>query len=507
MKKNVLISFAVFIAGLCSIVYELLISTAATYFLGDSVKQFSITIGIYLFSMGIGAFFAQYNQNKPLRFFIIIEFLLAILGGLSIPLIYYLFVELDAAQTQWCIWGLIFLIGLLTGTEVPLLTFALKNIEFKEGLSQVLSLDYFGGLIATLVFPFVLLPFVGLFHSSLLFGFINLCLGLVVIYLVKDKWRNYFLFAAIGIVAIIGLLFIKSDELLSNWDNRIYRAPIAEKIQTPYQLIVLTKKQEDIRLYLNRVIQFSSRDEHRYHESLVHTPLGVHREARRVLILGGGENLAAREVLKHSSIISVDVVDLDSMIFHLAKTNEDLIGINKNAAIDPRVNLIADDAFNFLSNTKNSYDIIISDLPDPNSEATAKLYTRQFFSLAKSCLKEDGIFITQAGEIYMANTAFNCIKTTVNEVYEEVYPLHCYIPSFGDWGFVMASDHKLDFSKVKGALPDSLLYLSEKNMLASFDFPKDIPDYETKVNHLDNPIILKYFIDDWEYWKSELRMK
>lgn len=505
MKKNIIISFSVFVAGLCSIIYELLISTAATYFLGDSVKQFSITIGIYLFSMGIGAFLSKYNQSKPISYFISIEYVLGLIGGLSIPIMYYLFVNVTPSEMQFYTWLLIFIIGLMTGMEVPLLTYAIQNVDIKDSLSNILSLDYLGGLIATLIFPFLLLPFIGLFYSSLIFGIINILLGMMMAMTLIDKnKKRYLVFGIFNLGVLLAFVWMAGN-LLHAWDEKIYKAPLSIKEQTSHQLIVMTKKQDDIRLFLNRVIQFSSEDEHRYHESLVHTPLVLSDNPKRILILGGGENLASREVLKHPGVETIDIVDLDSMIFHLAKTHQDLVHINQSAATDPRVNLNVGDAFNFLKENNEAYDVIISDLPDPNSEATAKLYTTQFFQLAKRSLTADGIFITQSGEIYMANSAFSCIVNTINEVFPHVTPYHTYVPSFGDWGFIITSKKELDFEKLKIPIDFQTKFLTNRTMQESFVWPKDIPIKATSINTMDNPIILQYFLEDWEKWKVELK--
>jgi spermidine synthase len=505
-KKNVLISFAVFIAGLCSIVYELLISTTATYFLGNSVKQFSLIIGIYLFAMGVGAYLSKFCKNKSLQFFVKIEYLLGLIGGLSVPLMYFMFVTVSADNMQFFTWLLIFVIGLLTGMEVPLLTYAISNAKFEDSLANVLSLDYLGGLIATLIFPFILLPFIGLYYSSLLFGIVNIALGLFLTLRLFEKKRKALL---LGIAPILILIFlmISGNKLLHVWDMKIYKAPIIVKEQTPHQLIVVTKKQDDIRLYLNRVIQFSSLDEYRYHEVLVHPVMMSHSAPKRILVLGGGESLAAREILKHRTVEVVDIIDLDPSIFQLAKNNADFKTINQNAALDPKVNLINDDAFSFLANNTLAYDIIISDLPDPNSEATAKLYTRQFFMLAKRSLAADGKFITQSGEIYFSNTAFSCIVNTMKEVFDTVVPLHTYVPSFGDWGFVIGTS---DRTKLKTAATESpifseLKYLDKNATTQLFELPKDIAIVDTKINSLDNPVILNYFLNDWKKWKPDVK--
>lgn len=502
MRKKILLALAVFIAGLCSIIYELLISTAATYFLGNGVKQFSLIIGVYLCAMGFGAFISKFFKEKSLLFFIRIEYLLGLIGGISVPLIYYLFITVSPVALQFYCLFIIFIIGLLTGMEVPLLTFVSSEKEVKDDLSNILSLDYIGGLIATLIFPFLLLPFLGLFYSSLVFGIVNIVLGLV---LSVRFYKNKKLQLVPGIVALLALalLVFYTGSLLKVWDEKIYKNPIVFNKQTPYQKIVLTKNAtDDIRLYLNRIIQFSSKDEHRYHESLVHVPLVLHKKPERVLILGGGENLASREVLKDSSVAVIDVVDIDKEIFKLAKEHALIKKINENAALNKKVNLIAQDAFTFLNTCKIKYDLIIADLPDPVNENIARLYSKQFFLMVKRTLNKDGIFVTQSGEIYFSNTVFSCIHTTMQEVFERVEPYHVYIPSFGDWGFNMA--FKTTEKPIrKKMLPDGLKFLNTTQLNHLYVWPTDVTIKNTAINTLDNPIILNYYLDDWKLWKKE----
>jgi len=170
---------AVFIAGLCSLIYELLISTTASYFLGDSIKQFSLTIGIYMAAMGLGSYLTRYLPDDLLGWFVKVEVLLGIIGGLSVPILYYGFDQLSVDSYQFLTLGITFLIGVLTGFEIPLLVRILKTYyPLKSNLAYVLSLDYVGALFATLLFPFLLLPFVGTFKTSIIFGAVNIILGL-----------------------------------------------------------------------------------------------------------------------------------------------------------------------------------------------------------------------------------------------------------------------------------------------------------------------------------------
>ena len=500
MKKQAILFFAVFIAGLCSIIYELLISATATYFLGNGVLQFSILIGVYLFSMGVGAYFSQFLKHQPLTFFIFIEYLLGFVGGISVPLLYFAFVEFSPTTLQIMALGIMFLIGVFTGMEVPLLTFVNQEKSLEKNLSSVLSLDYVGGLIATLIFPFVLLPFIGLFYSSLLFGIINIGLGMMLYFTLSDRKSPKFLLLGLGFLLVLTTGILYTGSLLNMWEERIYKNPIVENLQTPFQKIVLTKNKNDIKLFLNRTIQFSSADEHRYHEMLVHVALLYHPNPKHVLILGGGENLAAREVLKHESVQVIDVVDIDSMMFHLSKTNKHLRRINANAASDSRVRMIVDDAFTYLKNNAQRYDVIIADLPEPSSDALAKLYSRQFYMLVRRSLHPNGLFVTQSGEINLSNLSYNCILNTVASVFNHVKGYHTLVPSFGNWGFTLAAD--FDWQEYQPReLPKNLKYLDEFVLQSSFVFPKDITFVETKISTIDNPVVLNYFLEEFERWK------
>lgn len=497
MRKGLIIGLSVFIAGLCSIVYELLISTTTSYFLGDSIKQFSLTIGIYLFSMGLGAYLTRFLGENSLKFFIEVEYLLGIIGGLSVPLLYILFVNVSHEMLQIYSLGIIFVIGILTGMEVPLLILAFNTRSVKDSLSSVLSLDYIGGLAATLLFPFLLLPFVGLLYSSLFFGLVNILMGIFVAkFYLADNRRSL-----LGVPFLLVLLFVlfQAETFKKYWEDEIFKDPIVFNETSNYQWIVVTEKQDNVKLFLNRVIQFSSKDEYRYHESLVHSVVNACQYApKKVLVLGGGENLASRELLKYDFIEEIDVVDIDEMIFDLAKSNQRIKKLNNNAANDPRVKLIKEDAFVYLKECQTNYDIIIADLPDPSNEALARLYSKEFFYFAKRCLKKEGVFITQAVEVFLSRKTFTCIENTLMAVFDFTAKHHTQVPSFGDWGFIMASDKPISV-KDKFTLKN-LEYYSEKQYLIDSHFSKDALVSHSSVNTLDNPILLNYYLEEWNDW-------
>jgi len=506
--ERVAFFLAVFIAGLCSLIYELLISTTASYFLGDSIKQFSLTIGIYMAAMGVGSYLTRFLPDDLLGWFVKVEVLLGIIGGLSVPLLYYSFDQLTVDSYQFVTLGITFLIGMLTGFEIPLLVRILKTYyPLKSNLAYVLSLDYVGALFATLLFPFLLLPFVGTFKTSIIFGAVNVILGLGIyrfftqrLQITKKRWMEPMM-----IICLIGFVVIGvfSNKLLGHWEDNFYTARIIYSKETPYQKLVLTKNKSDLRLYINRIIQFSSLDEYRYHESLAMIPLQAAHFKKSVLILGGGEGLLAREVLKHPDVENITIVDLDPEVFRLGRENPHLRAVNENALTNPKVTLIAEDAMAFLRTTTAIYDVIIADLPDPSNEGVARLYSTAFFKLAQSKLSRYGIFATQATGPFHTRRAYWCIyESLLASGFEDVYPYHTYVPSFGDWGFLLATNNTVNPQQFSSTLP--LKYLNEENVKRMFYFEPDITNPgDLEINRLDHPVLLQYFLEDWERWRRD----
>lgn len=500
---------AIFIAGLCSIVYELLISTTASYFLGDSITQFSLIIGIYMAAMGLGSYFSKWLGDAHLpAWFIGVETLLGLLGGCSVPLLYFSFPQLSAEGFQALTLGVTLGVGVLTGFEIPLLARIMKKYyPLRTNLANVMALDYFGALAATLLFPFLLLPFFGLFRSAVAFGLLNIVLGIGVLYYFVGHLSKRFARRLAALAFGVGLCFTallwQSGHLLERWDSRAYPHRIIYSEQTPYQNLALTLNRDDLRLYINRIIQFSSTDEYRYHEALGVLPVSVAPYAENVLILGGGEGLLAREVLKSKRVKQLTIVDLDTAVFKLARQNSRLKALNEGALFDPRVKTVAQDASRFLGAAKSYYDLILVDLPDPSNEAVARLYSTWFFDLARQRLTPNGLLATQATSPFHTRKAFWCIVETLKASgFGEVQPYHTYVPSFGDWGFVLAGRKLPDLLPFSTPLP--VRYLSEEVVAAMMHFPKDTaPLPGLQPNRLDQPALLAYYLEEWEKWSRE----
>jgi spermidine synthase len=503
LSNKRIIIFSVFVAGLCSLVYELLISTTASYFLGDSVQQFSVTIGLYLASMGLGSYISRFIKTKLLRSFVAVEILLGLVGGLAVPILY---VSYAYGAVFWpVVVGLIVLIGALTGLEIPLLTRVMDREESLDvNLANVLSFDYLGALLATLAFPFVLLPMLGTFRASLTLGLFNLAVGGINLWWFEEvmerrsRWQGYGL--SVGAALVLAVLLFASGPLMDRWSDEVYEDRVVYREQTPYQKIVMTRWQDDFRLFLDGNLQFSSLDEPRYHESLVHIPMSQVRSPHQVLILGGGDGLAAREVLKYSSVERVTIVDLDPKMFEIARSYPALTRLNNRSLHSPRVRTVAEDAFLFLEETSQAYDLIIADLPDPNDVSLARLYSRTFYGLVRSRLASGGVFVAQATSPYFAREAFWTIRTTIAAAgFGHTEPYHVNVPSFGEWGFVMAAERPLDPAMADPSVDTK--FLNDDVVPGLFRFPKDLQSPDSlRPSTLDRPRVLDAYLDGWTYW-------
>ena len=504
-KESLVLIFSVFIAGLCSIIYELLIGTTTSYFLGDSIKQFSLTIGFYMAAMGLGSFLSRYIKKNVIQSFIGLEIALALIGGLSVPLLYLAF-----AYTDW--FGLlrfvfIIAIGILIGLEIPLLTRLMdRYYTLKINISNILSLDYCGALLATLLFPFILLPFIGTFKSSLVFGLINMLLAFVNLWAFREalqlkKWR-FFTIASFAATFLLAGILISSQSLLSHWHAASYQDRVIFAKQSPYQSIVVTKHREDIRLYLNGSLQFSSIDEYRYHESLAHIPMSLHPKAQRVLILGGGDGLLARELLKYDRLQQLTLVDLDPAVTDLATSNPYLTELNQHSLEHSQVSILHTDAFVYLSDSQDFFDIIIADLPDPSNASLARLYSREFYALIKQRLRPQGVFATQATSPFFAKDAFWCIYNTIQSSgFRDVRPYHVNVPSFAEWGFVVAANRSLAIDH--WSFPVETRFIDATQAEQLFRVAKDLssePNSTCQSSSLEQPMVLSLYLAGWQYW-------
>jgi len=495
---KLLLLVSVFAVATCGLIYELICGTLASYLLGDSVTQFSTVIGVYLFAMGIGSFLSRFVQRDVLGLFIRIEYLIGLVGGSTAALLFLLFAQVDSFRVP--LYSLIVIIGTMVGLEIPLMLRILKGrLEFKELVSKVFTFDYIGALAASLLFPLILVPHLGLVRSGFLFGMINAAVGLVAVEVLRSELPGVRTLRAGGwsTLALLAAGFVASDRILAWSEKANYVDNVIYAHSSPYQRVVLTRSTDDLRLYLNGNLQFSSRDEYRYHEALVHAGLARLPQARNVLILGGGDGLAAREVLRYPQMEHVTLVDLDSSVTGLFSRQENLVELNGHALSSPKLRLINADAFTWLREHRESFDFIIADFPDPSNFSVGKLYTTAFFELARSALARDGAMVVQCTSPFVARRSFWCVDATLHAVGFQTEPYHLYVPSFGEWGFILASPQRLP---VLWNLPPGLRYLTAESAHLLFEFPPDMAWVQTEVNRLNNQALVRYFEEEWAHY-------
>jgi spermidine synthase len=488
---------AVFTIATCGLIYELLAGTIASYLLGDSVTQFSTIIGVYLFSMGIGSYLSRYFTRDLVTRFIEIEILVGVIGGISSPVLFFAFAEIDAFRIVLYSW--VSATGVLVGLEIPFLMRILEDqFPFHDLVSKVLSLDYLGALAASLLFPLWLVPQVGLMRSSFVFGVLNLLVAVWSCHLFRREhgrpWLTVQAYAALALL-LAGVVF--SDDLVEQSERRLYEDPVILSRSSQYQRLVVTQADGDVRLFLNGDLQFSSLDEYRYHEALVHPGLAATAAPRRALVLGGGDGMAVREILKDDRVEEITLVDLDPMMTEIFARHDTFAALNDQALRSPRVEVVNADAFVWLDEDDTRYDFIVVDFPDPSNYSLGKLYTTTFYRRLAAHLNTGGIVAIQATSPLVSRQAFWCIVETVRAVGLHAAPYHAAVPSFGEWGYVVASREPFE---IPDRFPESLRFLTPAVARALFEFPADMAVVPAEVNQLNNQILVQYHADGWDQY-------
>jgi spermidine synthase len=491
--------FALFLSVLliaaCGLIYELIAGTLASYLLGDSVLQFSTVIGTYLFAMGVGSYLSRFLLRGLVARFITIELMVGLIGGFSSAA---LFLAFAYTQTfRLVLYLLVFVIGVLVGLEIPLLMRILKNrFEFRDLVAHVLTFDYLGALGASLLFPILLVPRLGLVRSAVLFGILNAAVALWTTFLFREQIGRVIPLRA-GCVLALALLgggMFAADWVTDAADANLYADEVILARNTRYQRIVVTRWKDDIRLFLSSHLQFSSRDEYRYHEALVHPGLAALPGARRVLVLGGGDGLGVREILKYPGVESITLVDLDPEMTALFSTHEMLTRLNGGSLTDPRVRVINADAFPWLESNTGQYDFVVIDFPDPTNFSLGKLYTTAFYRLLKKHISQGGFAVVQSTSPLFARQSFWCIVETLKNAGFETAPYHVYVPSFGEWGYVLAGHHRY---VPPVTLPPGLKFLSAANLPGLFQFPNDMLPVPAEPNRLNDQTLVRYYEREW----------
>lgn len=498
-RWRALLLAAVAACAACGIIYELALLTLSASLDGGGIVATSLIVAGYIAALGVGALLAKPLLAHAALGFITVEALLGVVGGLSAAALYVVFAFLDGSVgSTWVLAVSTALIGGLVGAEVPLLMTLLQRgrtagpADAGRTLANLNAADYLGALLGGLVWPFLLLPQLGMIRGAAATGMINLAAAAVVaIFLLRQvvsaRQLALALCALAAALALLAGLLLRSTDVETTSRQRLYADPIIAYRHTPYQEIVVTRRGDDTRLYLDGGLQFSTRDEYRYTESLVYPALG--NGARSVLVLGGGDGLAARELLRQPGISRIVQVELDPAVIEIARTT--LRAANGGSLDNPRVRVLTGDAMAWLRGPNpDRFDAVIVDLPDPDTPVLGRLYSTEFYALAARALAPGGLLVVQAGSPFSTPTAYWRTVSTIRAAGYAVTPYHVHVPTFGDWGFVLAQ--RGDTPPAPKVPPDAppLRFLDQRVLQAAVVFSGDVGPRPLEPSTLDNPRIV-----------------
>ncbi|WP_062061950.1 polyamine aminopropyltransferase [Aquimarina longa] len=515
-RNSNILKIAIFATGFAGIVAEYVLSTLATYFIGNSVLQWTMIVSLMLFFMGIGARLSQRISGNLISKFLMLEVALSVLVSFSSIIVY----TLAAISSYYgiAIYVLCISIGLLIGLEIPIVIRINEEYEeLKTNISSVLEKDYYGSLLGGVFFGFIGLPLLGLTYTPFVLGFVNLGVAMIVAYMLYRKLNTTEskkilpLLLVTTIFLVLGVVFTKP---VIRWgEQKKYKDKVVFSDQTKYQKIVMTEWKNEYWLYLNGNLQFCSLDEEMYHEPLIHPAMGMYPNVKDVLILGGGDGCAVRELLKYPSIATIDLVDLDPKMTDLAKEHPVLTRINEGALHSDKLTVYNQDAYSFLEKQeKRFYDAIIVDLPDPRNVELSRLYSHEFYTICNRKLRSGGVLVTQAGSPYFASKAYRCIEKTMKSADFVTVPMHNQVVSMGEWGWILGvKNMNIDQQELKRRLFSlkfdaiETKWLNNEAMHLLTSFGKDDffmkPSDSVEVNKIHNPVLYKYYLKgNWDLY-------
>ena len=554
---------SVFAIAACGLVYELAAGALASYLLGDSVLQFSTVIGCYLFAMGVGSWLSRFLERQLPAHFLRIELLVALVGGMLPTVLFAANAWLPGAF-HLLLYALVGMVGVLVGLEIPLVMRILRrDLVLSELVSQVLTFDYLGALAVSLAFPLLLVPHLGLVRTGLTFGLLNAAVGVWALWLFRHelRQRGAHALACAATIVVLCIGFAAADGITTLAEDKLYQEPVVLAATSPYQRIIVTEGKHGHRLFLNGNLQFAEGDEYRYHEALVHPVMSAYAGSaangagspRRVAVLGGGDGMAVREILKYPGVESVTLVELDPNMTRLFTDNAALAKLNGHSLSSPKVHIVNTDAFAWLQGgdkpilqsvrpelveglasrhegfdklspnggDKTSpngvvqprptgaasrvqapsmlgpddlFDVIVVDFPDPTNFAIGKLYTRSFYALLGQRLAAGGYAVVQTTSPLIARQSFWTVVQTIESAGLIATPYHVNVPSFGEWGFVIASHRPW---RLPETLPAGLRFLDLQSLPLMFDFPLDMKRVPAEVNRLSNQVLVQSYAREW----------
>lgn len=504
LSNSGVLKLAIFATGISGIVAEYVLATLATYFLGNQLVQWTLIISIMLFAMGLGSRVSRNFTDKLLEKFVLIEIILSLLVGFSAIIVYS--VAALSIYEGALIYLLSISIGFLIGLEIPLVTRINNQYEtLRTNISSILEKDYYGSLIGGVFFAFIGLPFLGFNYTPILLGALNLGVAAIMFFrlrkLIQVSSKKLLVGFGLLVLGFLTTAIFTTDKIMLWGDQIRYKDKVIYSKQTQYQKLTLTQWKNDYWLYINHNQQLSTLDEFMYHEPLVH-PIMQYTKAQNVLIIGGGDGCAVREVLKFNTVESISMVDLDPEMTRIAKENPIFTDLNDSALWSDKLTVYNADGKTFLETDSNFYDAIIIDLPDPKTVDLGMLYSKEFYKLAYGRLRPNGLIVTQAGSPYYATRAFYCVEKTMKSGGFKTLPMQNQVLTMGQWGFVIGSK-QYGKTQLKAAIIEKYIsstqkpdtkWLNNEALNHIFSFGKPLADtFMLQINTLNNPVLYQYY--------------
>jgi len=544
-KDSLLLGVMALGAG-CGIIYEYLIAHYSGRILGSVDTAVYAIIGIMIVAMGIGAFYAR-TIKCAYTGFAWLEVFIALIGGAAVlgmaavfSLAYILPLQLQHTfgihESIELVGGPVFalrkiaegfpyvvglILGILIGMEIPFIARIREDIyknKINHNAGTVYGADYIGGGLGAAIWISILLT-KPIIISAAITALLNLSLGAIFLFHFYSRIRGAKVLLGLKFLSAVILSFIlmHGTQWMNAMNNMLYTDKVVYSNNSKYQNIVITERANFnqrpsvINLYINGQLQFSSADETIYHSMLVTPAMLASQSHEKILIIGGGDGLAIKEALKWSPE-HISLFELDPSMVEVFKgesteapawLNKRLTSLNQNALKHEKVEILHGDAFNIVEELADSgifYDVIIVDLPDPSHPDLNKLYSTFFYSKLATLLVGDGALVVQSSSPYHSKKAFISIGKTLAAAGFRVDQYHANVPSFGEWGWSLATKHgKSGKQRIEERNSLNHDYLTLEQVKAAFAFSQNY--YQDKdsieVNHLSAPTLYKYHSEGW----------
>ncbi len=521
-----IIIFSVFLSSAAIIGYEILAASVLSNLLGSSVYYFSLIIGIFLAALGIGGWLSAKLKKNIFEALVVVESVISLMGGLLSVFLFFTYVycfsffgnlqfsdifaflgTMGFVQILFSFVSLffVFCVGVLAGFELPLYIRILSEKEvLKDAIGMAFFWDYIGALVISVSLPIFFFSNFGLIKTSFLLGLINLVAAIMLFACsdIKNKKLIFFIvFIFIFIINISGFLLADDIEIFLE-KKQFGGRDVIYHASSPYQRLTFVEdKDKKISFYINGQRQFESGEwDAVYHESFIHPAMSIAKERSDILVLGGGDGLALREILKYPDVKKITLVDIDPLVVRAATELDFMRALNKNAFFDSRVSVIVGDAFKFAEQLKegSSYDVIFIDFPDPTDDGLSRLYSKEFYKMLTSAFRENTIAVIQS-ESYLGLIQKN-ILTTLEYIGIEALAYHPPKYDFFDQNFgfslvCFSGCQKNDFKKISVSVPNTIFQNNNLEDIFSTEPISKYSFYESQVNSIFHPTIFK-LIDD-----------